>query len=992
MNKIFKIIWNATTQTWVVVSELTRAHTKRASVTVATAVLATLLSTTVQASGGESEDDPPSNGFDPKNPDPTADFETTDNYQFGLAVLDENGEIKNENLKNNSFENDEERTKYNISVETTNSGYTLPTYSSSFLYLKENGGIELEQDGRLAKFKVKTGDGLKIDKDNKLTADTINLTVNDGKVTSPDEENKKKLVNAGGLETALNNLGWRLKAGTAEAQTVKSGDEVEFKGEGVTVKTEKKEGKHIVTITAAQTQPPAGGNAGGAWKAVAAASGTGEVDPTSPTAEEISAGDTVTFKAGDNLKIKQENKNFTYSLKDSLTGLKDITLNKTSDGSATGATTKITSDGLTITPAANGAEISVTTSGIKAGNQEITNVASALTTYGNNQNGGQPQTQPAANTVAEAKQNLVNLDGVANTAGGTTPTELAKKAATVGDLAGLGWVLSAKKTTSDNGATDTEFHAAVKNAAEVEFVGKNGATVSAKTDTTTGKHTVTVDVADVDASGGLKKEDNKIKLNVKTGNDNLLKVNTDGTVEVTKGGFADVDTAAPAAGQGATANANRGKVVVKASANGGQATADDDKKVATVGDVADAINSASTFVKAENTTDEVGDNETDDGQNDALKAGDTLTLKAGKNLRVKRNGANVTFALAKDLDVKTATVSEKLSIGSTNKVDVTSDAKGLHFAKAAVVDGDKSVYLNGIASTLQDTLLNAGGTASVTKENITDEEKARAASVKDVLNAGWNIKGFKSGETASSNVDFVRTYDTVEFLSENTETTTVTVDSKENGKRTEVKIGAKTSVIKAKDGKLLTGQGNKNAGGTNTNATEDADTGTGLVTAKTVIEAVNKAGWRIKTTAANGQADKFETVTSGTNVTFADGKGATAEVAKANDGSITVKYNAKVGDGLKLDGDKIAANTTALTVEGGKVTTPNATDGKKLVDASGLATALNELSWTAKAAADTDGEADDSNPTNGQKVKAGEVVTFKAGKNLKVKQEGANFT
>ncbi|STO61841.1 Adhesin Hia [Haemophilus aegyptius] len=40
------------TQTWAVVSELTRAHTKRASATVATAVLATVLSATVQASAG----------------------------------------------------------------------------------------------------------------------------------------------------------------------------------------------------------------------------------------------------------------------------------------------------------------------------------------------------------------------------------------------------------------------------------------------------------------------------------------------------------------------------------------------------------------------------------------------------------------------------------------------------------------------------------------------------------------------------------------------------------------------------------------------------------------------------------------------------------------------------------------------------------------------------------------------------------------------------
>ncbi|HHF6202132.1 TPA: ESPR domain-containing protein [Haemophilus influenzae] len=49
MNKIFSVIWNVMTQTWAVVSELTRAHTKRASATVATAVLATLLSVMAQA-------------------------------------------------------------------------------------------------------------------------------------------------------------------------------------------------------------------------------------------------------------------------------------------------------------------------------------------------------------------------------------------------------------------------------------------------------------------------------------------------------------------------------------------------------------------------------------------------------------------------------------------------------------------------------------------------------------------------------------------------------------------------------------------------------------------------------------------------------------------------------------------------------------------------------------------------------------------------------
>lgn len=56
MNKIYRIIWNSALNAWVAVSELTRNHTKRASATVATAVLATLLFATVQASTTDDDD------------------------------------------------------------------------------------------------------------------------------------------------------------------------------------------------------------------------------------------------------------------------------------------------------------------------------------------------------------------------------------------------------------------------------------------------------------------------------------------------------------------------------------------------------------------------------------------------------------------------------------------------------------------------------------------------------------------------------------------------------------------------------------------------------------------------------------------------------------------------------------------------------------------------------------------------------------------------
>lgn len=335
-----------------------------------------------------------------------------------------------------------------------------------------------------------------------------------------------------------------------------------------------------------------------------------------------------------------------------------------------------------------------------------------------------------------------------------------------------------------------------------------------------------------------------------------------------------------------------------------------------------------------------------------LTAG-TITLKAGDNLKIKQNtdentnASSFTYSLKKDLTDLTSVETEKLSFGANGKkVNITSDTKGLNFAKeTAGRNGDTTVHLNGIGSTLTDTLLNTGATTNVTNDNVTDDEKKRAASVKDVLNAGWNIKGVKPGTTASDNVDFVRTYDTVEFLSADTKTTTVNVESKDNGKKTEVKIGAKTSVIKEKDGKLVTGK-DKGENGSST------DEGEGLVTAKEVIDAVNKAGWRMKTTTANGQtgqADKFETVTSGTKVTFASGNGTTATVSKDDQGNITVKYDVNVGDALnvnQLQNSGWNLDSKAVAGSSGKVISGNVSPSKGKMDETVNINAGNNIEIT----------------------------------------------
>lgn len=142
MNKIFRIVWNEAAQAWVAVSELTKTHKKRASATaVAAALVAGLLSpfagATVTAAGESHE-------FDPADPPSFNDeLKHEDNYKFSLVVVDENGGVKTD-FGDGS---DTEAGKRTISVEPTEGSDGKPTYKSSYLYLRENGGIEIDQEG-----------------------------------------------------------------------------------------------------------------------------------------------------------------------------------------------------------------------------------------------------------------------------------------------------------------------------------------------------------------------------------------------------------------------------------------------------------------------------------------------------------------------------------------------------------------------------------------------------------------------------------------------------------------------------------------------------------------------------------------------------------------------------------------------------------------------------------------------------------------------------
>ena len=187
------------------------------------------------------------------------------------------------------------------------------------------------------------------------------------------------------------------------------------------------------------------------WKATGATDGGEFAEGNATTEEAVKAGDKVTFKAGENIKLKQAGKDFTYSLNPVLSNI-----------------TSIGGKGTTMT---------FNPDGVDLGDKNITGVKSALNTT-------PVTTTPDGSPTADAdKPNLVDLVG-------TTDAPVNKNAAaTVGDLQNMGWVVSSDKTTD---ALDKAYKDTVKNANEVKFVGTGAATVSGKT--VDGIRTITVDV------------------------------------------------------------------------------------------------------------------------------------------------------------------------------------------------------------------------------------------------------------------------------------------------------------------------------------------------------------------------------------------------------------------------------------------------------------------------------------------------------------------
>ena len=300
---------------------------------------------------------------------------------------------------------------------------------------------------------------------------------------------------------------------------------------------------------------------------------------------------------------------------------------------------------------------------------------------------------------------------------------------------------------------------------------------------------------------------------------------------------------------------------------------------------------------------------------------------------------------------------------------------------ASMNDGNNSVTspmtLANIKSTLPDTFSttinpkdNSAATITTTQAApvLTPGQYNYAATLGDVLNAGWNL------QANGSAVDFVKPYDKVNFASADG---TVEITPTTDGSTSTLDFKVKQTDLTVTDGKVVDPN--------NTN-------GSKFVNATTVANTVNNSGWKL---GGNDKTAAGNLVKPSNKVNFINGMGTTSEVkTDPKTGDSTVTFNVKPnGTTINVTDEGVSVNTGNITAapttgnDAGKVTVADAEKGK-VATVDNVAEAINSAGWKATATA----EGGEVEGTSEQLVKPGETVNYIAGKNIKLKQNGANFT
>ena len=301
--------------------------------------------------------------------------------------------------------------------------------------------------------------------------------------------------------------------------------------------------------------------------------------------------------------------------------------------------------------------------------------------------------------------------------------------ATVGDLRNMGWVVSSDKTTGD---LETAYNDQVRNANEVKFVGTGMATVSGKT--VDGVRTITVDV--------------NAQKTVEEAQVPVVYTDEDGN-KLTKIGDKFYNKAAVPTGV-VSHNGNlypAGSVVI------GNKVYPVGSRVDGAGNVVDGAGNPATEEKP---IKDVQKNEVKASMNsgDGKTNNPTVLSNVGSNLKQVVDPNGTTPGSVKNPDGTPVTVDGN-PVTTTNKAPYTAKE---------------------IANMFQPHELNDDGTTKVDSNGKPVANKNyvnphNAATVGDVLNTGWNLQN--NGEAR----DFVKPYDTVNFVNGGNTTAVVTTDA-----------------------------------------------------------------------------------------------------------------------------------------------------------------------------------------------------------------------
>lgn len=219
---------------------------------------------------------------------------------------------------------------------------------------------------------------------------------------------------------------------------------------------------------------------------------------------------------------------------------------------------------------------------------------------------------------------------------------------------------------------------------------------------------------------------------------------------------------------------------------------------------------------------------------DTSKTSDVITFAGENGITAKVNKGVVRVGI----DQTKGLTTPKLTVGNNGK-GIVIDSK----------DGQNTI--TGLSNTLAN-VTNDGAGHALSQGLADNTDKTRAASIGDVLNAGFNLQG--NGEA----VDFVSTYDTVNFANGNATTAKVTYDdtSKTSKVVYDINVDDKTLEVTS-DKKLGVKTTTLTSTGTGANkfALSNQGTGDALVKASDIVAHLNTLAGDIQTAKGASQAN-----------------------------------------------------------------------------------------------------------------------------------------